>query len=308
LFLCGPSGVGKTHLLEGIWTEVRRRGGRRVIYLSSEQFTTYFLQALRGSGLPSFRQKYRAVDLLILDDVQFFAGKQATITELHYTIDALIRESRQIVMAADRAPAELNALGSELQNRLLGGLVCPLQPLDRATRAQVLAQLVAQRTVPIEPELLERIAERAPGDARQLIGALNRIWATSEALRQPISLTLVDEILDELFPHATSVIKLDDIQRVICDEFGIDPQTLRSDQRSRRVSYPRMLAMWLARKYTQAALTEIGDFFGRRSHSTVVSAQHKVEGWVSNGQQIDLKQQSCDVRAVLTRLERSLRA
>ncbi len=124
LFVHGPTGAGKTHLLEGIWSEVRRRGGRRIIYLSAEQFTTYFLQALRGSGLPSFRQKYRAVDLLVLDDVHFFAGKQATITELLHTIDALLRESRQVVLSADRPPSELRDLGGDLQARIHGGLVC----------------------------------------------------------------------------------------------------------------------------------------------------------------------------------------
>ena len=127
---------------------MRRRGGRRIIYLTAEQFTTYFLQALRGSGLPSFRQKYRAVDLLILDDVQFFVGKQATITELLHTLDALMRDAGQIVLAADRPPAELTSLGSELQTRISGGLVCAMQPLDPATRRTLLGQLAEQRQLP----------------------------------------------------------------------------------------------------------------------------------------------------------------
>ncbi len=139
-FVHGPTGVGKTHLLEGIWSEMRRRGGRRVIYLAAEQFTTYFLQALRGSGLPSFRQKYREVDLLIIDDVQFFAGKQATIIELLHTIDALLRESRQLVLAADRPLQELRGLGNEFAARTAGGLACGMQPLDFETRREVLRQ------------------------------------------------------------------------------------------------------------------------------------------------------------------------
>jgi chromosomal replication initiator protein len=308
LFIHGPSGVGKTHLLEGIWNRVRQRGGRRIIYLTAEQFTTYFLQALRGSGLPSFRQKYRAVDLLILDDVQFFAGKQATITELLHTLDALLRDSRQVVLAADRPPAELTMLGAELPARFSGGLVCTMSPLDTETRRAMLELLARRRELSLEAVALDRIAERTPGDARQLIGVLNRLWATSLTFERRLTLSLIDEVLDELFPTAGGMIKLDDIQRVVCDEFGLDPALLRSEKRSRSVSHPRMLAMWLARKHTHAALTEIGEFFGRRSHSTVLSAQHKVEGWVSNGQQLQCDRASCDVRSLLSRLERSLRA
>jgi chromosomal replication initiator protein len=308
LFVHGPSGVGKSHLLEGVWSEVRRRGGRRIIYLTAEQFTTYFLQALRGSGLPSFRQKYRAVDLLILDDVQFFVGKQATITELLHTLDALLRDSGQIVMAADRSQSELAVLGAELQARISGGLVCVMQPLDLDTRRTLLRQLTQRRQLPLEDAALDRIAQRAPGDARQLIGLVNRLWATSQTLKQQLSLAMIDQVVGELFPSAGGVIKLDDIQRVVCDEFGLDPDVLRSDRRARSVSHPRMLAMWLARKHTHAALTEIGEFFGRRSHSTVLSAQNKVEGWVLSGQLVKCDKSNCDVRALLTRLERTLSA
>jgi chromosomal replication initiator protein len=308
LFVHGPSGAGKTHLLEGIWSEVRRCGGRRIIYLTAEQFTTYFLQALRGSGLPNFRQKYRAVDLLILDDVQFFVGKQATITELLHTLDALLRDSGQIVMAADRPPNELAVLGAELQARISGGLVCPMQPLDVDTRRRLVSQLVQRRELTLDDASLDRIAERVPGDARQIVGVVNRLWATGQTLDRRPTPAMVDEVLGELFPNAGGVIKLDDIQRVVCEEFGLDPDVLRSDRRARSVSHPRMLAMWLARKFTQAALTEIGEFFGRRSHSTVLSAQHKVERWVTTGQTVKCDKSNCDVRALLTRLERSLRA
>jgi len=284
LFIHGPTGVGKTHLLEGIWSQVRRAGGRRIIYLSAEQFTTYFLQALRGgTGLPSFRQKYRAVDLFILDDVQFFEGKQATITELTHTIDALLRDSAQVVLAADRPAAELRHLGSDLQARISGGLVSQILPLDEATRLAVVRQLLNRRRLELSDGVAQRIAERMPGDARQLAGMINRLWAIDQTQTQPITLGIVDSAIDELCPETGGVIKLMDIQRAVCDEFGLQPDELCSGKRARSVSHPRMLAMWLARKYTRAALTEIGEFFGRRSHSTVVSAQNKVEGWVADG-------------------------
>jgi chromosomal replication initiator protein len=308
LFVHGPCGVGKTHLLEGIWSEVRRRGGRRIIYLTAEQFTIYFLQALRGSGLPNFRQKYRGVDLLILDDVQFFAGKQATITEVLHTLDALQRESSQIVLAADRPPAELTILGNELQARIGGGLVCPMHALDVDTRRTLLDALIERRQLQFDAAVRDRIAQRVPGDARQMIGLLNRLWATSQTLQCTPSLLMIDEVLDELFPTTGGMIKLEDIERVVCDEFGLEPALLRSDKRSRSVSHPRMLAMFLARKLTHAALTEIGEYFGRRSHSTVLSAQHKVEDWVERGQQLKCDKSQRDVQTLLSRLERNLRA
>ena len=308
LFFHGPSGCGKTHLLEGIWSEVRRRGGRRIIYLSAEQFTTYFLQALRGSGLPSFRQKYRAVDLFVLDDVQFFAGKQATVTELLHTMDSLLRESRQLVLAADRPPAELQGLGSDLQARIAGGLVCGIQPLDSEMRKTVLDNLAAQRSMPLSAQVRDLVAERTSGDARQLAGVINRLWATGMSLGYPPPDAMIDEILAELCPDASAIVNLQDIQRVVCDEFGLEPEQLCSNRRTRDVSHPRMLAMWLARKHTRAALTEIGEFFGRRSHSTVVSAQNKVDRWVNDGEQLSLTQHQGDVKLLLSRLERSLRA
>jgi chromosomal replication initiator protein len=308
LFVHGPSGAGKTHLLEGIWCDVRRRGGRRIIYLTAEQFTTYFLQALRGSGLPSFRQKYRAVDLLVLDDVQFFVGKQATLNELLHTLDALLRDGRQVVLSADRPPSDLVALGSELQARVSGGLVCAMEPLNHATRRELLQRLAEDRQVPLDDATLDRIAERATGDARQLQGMLNRLWATCQLDSSPLSEATIEGILDELYPPASNLIRLDDIQRVVCDEFGIDPAVLRSEKKARSVSHPRMLAMFLARKFTPAALTEIGEFFGRRSHSTVLSAQHKVEDWLTSGQRLRSDRGHCDVRTLLSRLERNLRA
>ena len=308
LLLHGPPGVGKTHLLEGAWSTVRARGGRRVVYLTAEQFTIYFLQALRGSGLPVFRQKYREMDLLILDDIQFFMGKQATISELLHTLDALVRQGRQVLLASDRGPGDLQQLGNEMRTRILGGCTCALQPLDDATRHQLAIRLLEQRQLTLADGLVERIVLRTPGDARQLSGVVNRLWATSRALQRSVSMSMVEEVLDEYFPNSGGVIRLDDVQRVICAEFNLDPQVLRSDRKTHDVSHPRMLAMWLARKLTGAALTEICEFFGRRSHSTVLAAQNKVEQWVQDGRQMNLGHRSCDVQTVLTRLERSLRA
>ena len=308
LFVHGPTGSGKTHLLEGIWSTVRKSSSRRsrIVYLSAEQFTTYFLQALKCGGLPGFRQKYRAVDLLIIDDVQFFAGKQATIVELLHTIDANLREGGQLVLAADRPPAELSQLGSELTARLSSGLVCEIKPLSKEVRQGILSNLAAERDLLLSPEMIEELAIQAPGDGRQLSGVINRLWVQSRGANSPVTMQMVHEVTSELFSHAASMIRLMDIERAICGEFGIDAGQLKSSNRTRNISHPRMLAMWLARKHTRAALTEIGEYFGRRSHSTVVSAQNKVEKWVSEGSKVQCSLKSCDVRDVVRRIEENL--
>ena len=308
LFVYGPSGSGKTHLLEGIWTAVRRQSQTaRCVYLRAEQFTSFFLEALQGSGLPSFRRKYRQADLLILDDVHFFAGKRATLVELQHTLDALLCEGRQIVLAADRSPGRLTALGPELMTRLSGGLVCGVDYPDRAARLNVLKRWAIERHVQVPRGVLQWVASQLPGDVRQLSGAVNRLQATCLAEGRPITRELAEKALGELIQSTRRVVNLGDIERAVCDTFGLEPRTLKSQRKTRSVSYPRMLAMWLARKYTRAALAEIGDFFGHRSHSTVISAGKNVDRWVSDGRSLLVAQRECGVADVISRIEESLR-
>jgi chromosomal replication initiator protein len=309
LFLYGPAGTGKTHLLEGIATAARReRSLRRVVMLSSEQFTSSFLEALRGSGLPSFRRKYRDVELLLIDDLQFFKGKEATIVELLHTVDSLLREGRQIVLAADRSPSELQALGAELIGRISSGLVCGLDPADQETRLGIARQMAAGHGVAVPEDVLHLIAAQVTGDARLIGGALNRLVATSEALGRKIDCRLAETALGEFFRMTRRVVQLADIESAVCDVFGIDVKSLQSGRKSRGLSQPRMLAMWLARKYTRAAFVEIGQYFGRRSHSTVISAQKQVESWVANGQKIQVGYGDCDIRDAIRRVETRLGA
>ena len=167
--------------------------GNRVVYLSAEQFTTQFLEALKGSGLPNFRQKYRRADMLLLDDVQFFAGKRATITEVQNTVDEMLRQGRQVVMAADRPPAQLAELGTALTTRLSSGMVCALQPGNQQMRLAIARQMCASRRLEIPTAVLQYIAQHMPGDARHFAGAINRLQATSLALGRSIDLQLARE-------------------------------------------------------------------------------------------------------------------
>ena len=309
LMFHGPTGVGKTHLLEGVWTAARKSHGRlTTIYLSAEQFTSQFLEALRGSGLPSFRRKYRGVGVLVLDDLQFFVGKRATQVELLHTIDTFLQEGRQLVFAADRSPPELPELGPELITRLTSGLVCRIEPPDHATRLGILGQMAKRMKLHVPADVQQFVASRLTSHARELSGALCRLSATSQSLGRPITLAMAEESLADLLTHSGRAVKLHDIEKAVCDVFGLEPASLQSDMKGKRVSHPRMLAMWLARKHTRAALSEIGHFFGRRSHSTVVSAQKRVDGWMTCGERLDLAEQHCPIDDAIRQVERRLAA
>lgn len=310
LLIHGLTSVGKTHLLEGIWTAAKKSCREmNTVYLSAEQFTSQFVDALRGgSGLPSFRRKYRGVGILILDDLQFLAGKRATQLELIHTIDTLLRDGRQLVFAADRPPNELTDLVPELVTRLKGGMVCRIDPPDFATRLGIVGQLSKRLGVDLPPEVQRFIASRLTTHARELSGAICRLQATSEALRQKITLPLAEEALSEMIHQSSRVVRLGDIQNAVCKVFGIEESSLQSDGKTKRLSHPRMLAMWLARKHTRAALSEIGEFFGRRSHSTVISAQKRVDQWMADGESLHLAERTWEIDEAIRQVERQLLA
>ncbi|MCC7086740.1 MAG: chromosomal replication initiator protein DnaA [Pirellulales bacterium] len=309
LLFHGPSGCGKTHLLEAIWTAAHAlRRSANVVFLSAEQFTTLFVEALRGAGLPSFRRKYRGVDLLIVDDVQFLEGKRATLVELLHTIDALHRDGKQLVFSADRSPAALGELGPELASRLAGGMTCSLEQPDLSLRIGLVQQFASRLDVEFPPAVAEYIAANVTTGAREISGAVNRIHAASRMLKEPISHELAEVSLAELLRHSRKAVRLTDIERAICDEFGLSNESLQSGGRTKAISSARMLAMFLARKHTRAGLAEIGQHFGRRSHSTVISAQKRVSDWLSNQSDIDLSERRCTVDEAIQRVEQRLRA
>jgi chromosomal replication initiator protein len=308
LFLYGPPGTGKTHLLEGIWNAVRNGQSRRVLYLTAEQFTSMFLEALRGTGLPSFRHKYRHVDLLLIDDVQFFLGKRATLVELQNTIDALLRERRQLVLAADRSPVELAKFGPVLTTRFSGGLVCGIEAPCSDTRREIVRKLAGRLSIRIPEEVQMLIAERMDGDARKLAGALHRLEAASRAFQRPIDLEFAHASLLDVFRATKKAVQLTDIERAVCDVFGLDPSSLQSSGKARLVSQPRALAMWLARRHTRAAYSEIGAYFGRRSHSTVISAEKQVGRWLADCEPIRLAHGQCAITEAIRRVENQMRA
>jgi chromosomal replication initiator protein len=308
ILFCGPTGVGKTHLLRGVLREFRRHQPHAAAaYLSAEQFTTGFVEAIRGGGLPSFRQKCRGARLLVIDDVQFFAGKQRTVEELQHTVDALLADGRQLVLGSDRSLAELRALGPEMTSRLSGGLVCEIEPPEFATRVSILRRLASEMQLTLGDDVLRAVATQITAGARELRGALHRLAVESQAAGQPMTRELADRALADMARHCTRPVRLADVEDAVCDMFGIDPAQLRSERKARSVSEPRILAMWLARKYTRSAWSEIGEFFGRRSHSTVISAHRRVEKLISSQAQIELNDRQCGVEEAIRRLEQKLR-
>jgi chromosomal replication initiator protein len=306
VLLHGPCGSGKSHLLQAFSHEVRQGGHSRVLGITSAQFTTDFLEALRQRCMPIFRKRYRELDLLLIDDLQFFEGKRATIVELLQTLDNLIRQGSQVVLAADRPPAEMAFLGSELSTRLSSGLVCRMDYPGFDAREEIVARMSSKREINLSPAIQKMVAERVSGDVRQINGAINQIYAHMLVNKKRMTIERATSIVDEILHCHRRPLSLAEIERAVCDVFGLEPKSLRSDEKSKIVSQPRMLAMWLSRKHTRAALSEIGDYFGGRAHSTVISANNKVQSWVKKGASIGVRHTQCSVEDAVRRIEANL--
>lgn len=308
LYIHGPSGSGKTHLLEGIYglAQQRKELGR-VVYLSAEQFTTFFLEALQSSGVASFRRKYRDVGVLIIDDVQFFAGKRATKTELLHTLDAITRRGGQVILAGNQRPTELSALGTELVARFSSGLICKVDPLDETCKQIMIERLAEKRGVQLTEAITHWLMRQLPGEGRLISGAINRLWAYSAVQSNALTIPLLEDLLADLIPQRSSMMRLDDVEEAVCKVFGVDTKLLRSQSKSRRASNPRMLAMWLARKHTGSALSDICQHFNRRSHSTVISAEKKVNKWLSEDSIVQIADRSLKAKEAIELAESELR-
>ena len=309
LYIYGQTSVGKTHLLEGIYSEARKnKRSKPPMYMTAEQFTSSFVECVRpgGSGTPGLRNKFRGISMLLIDDIPFLAKKTATQAELLQIIDALKNEGVQLVFTGDRPLKELVGLRSELISRLESGMVCGIGSAERETLLAIFVQMVQQRNLSIPDEVCRFVVSRLNIHARQLSGALNRLHASILADGKPITLEVVERILDDLIRNNRKAVRLPDVEKAVCELFGIVDNSLQTKSRSKHVSHPRMIAMWLARKYTRSALSEIGKYFGNRTHSTVVSAQKKVDKWIEENTELMCFDQSCTVVDIIQKLERNL--
>jgi chromosomal replication initiator protein len=279
LFLYGPPGVGKTHLLHSIGNYVRAYGGGATVRCTTaEAFTNAFLGALHGGNVDAFKERFRGVDVLLIDDVQFLESKARTEEEFFHTFNALHDAGSQVVLTSDRLPRDLAALEDRLRERFESGLVADIQAPDLATRMTVLRKRVHHDGIVLEDDAaLEVIAHRIDANMRALEGALIRVVAYHSLTGRPIDAALAEEVLTGLYPGqkaprraATPTVDL--IQAATCELFGLSRDELLSDTRSARISGPRQLAMYLSREYTSQSLPAIGQAFGGRNHTTVMHA------------------------------------
>lgn len=307
LFLYGGSGVGKTHLLEGIFRELRRYE-LKVALIRAETFVNYFTSAIRSGGMPAFRQKFRNIDALLVDEVDFLDGKQRTQEEFLSTFKQLESQGAQIVLTCDRHPRLLSKLGDELVTRFLSGLVCRIEPPDFETRKCIARRKAAGLKADFSDDVLDFVARRFKNNVRELEGALNCLDTYRSVLGKRLSPAVARRVLSELERDCIRIVRLTDVENVVCRFFGLEPEALKSSSRHRSVSQPRMLAMFLARKHTQAAYSEIGKHFGGRNHSTVMSAEKKVHGWLRDESSIRVAANSWPLGEIVSALEEQLLA
>ena len=310
LLIHGPSGSGKSHLLEAATNEYRRRlRAKRCVFLTAEQFTNQFVASLRDNrGLPMFRRKYRDLDLLAIDDIQFLAGKNATLNEFQFTLDHLVRQGKQVIVSADRPPMELDTLGCDLLNRLANGLMCPLMFPNLQGRKSIIASMCQQRNFVIGDDVVNLIAEQMTRDVRRLSGAINRLRAVSISTGvEKVTVEFASQVLQDLISLSSIGTSMVTIEQAVCNLTGLKPADIRSSSRRKSISSARMLAMYLAREHTTAALSEIGDYFGGRSHSTVVAARKKVSSLIEDDSEIDLANSKVKVKVAIDRIQSKLR-
>ncbi len=277
LFIHGPCGVGKTHLLQGLCNAVAE-GHPRLgwTYTTAEQFTNEFVQAIRSKNVDRFRKGYRRLDLLAIDDVHFLAAKKATQEEFLHTFNTIEAAGKQVVMASDAHPRMLGQLTQQLVSRFLAGMVVRIDPPDRATRLRILERTARRLNLQAGRDALNYIALHIRGSVRELEGALVKLAALAELGREPVSLDLARDALADFLVQTDSAVTLGDIETVVSAFFGITPADLHSTRRTHTVSLGRAIAMHLARRHTRMSFPEIGRFMGK-NHSSVVLAVQRVQ-------------------------------
>ncbi|HYM72851.1 MAG TPA: chromosomal replication initiator protein DnaA [Stellaceae bacterium] len=278
LFLYGGVGLGKTHLMHAIAWHVRNHApARKVIYLSAEKFMYQFIRALRFRSTMDFKEQFRSVDLLMIDDVQFISGKESTQEEFFHTFNALVDQNRQIVISADKSPADLEKLEERMRSRLGWGLVADIHPTTYELRLGILQSKAEQMGLHLPQKVMEFLAHKIASNVRELEGALNRIAAHVNLVRREVTLEATQELLQDLLRANERRVTIDEIQRRVAEHFNIKMAEMISSRRARVVARPRQVAMYLAKQLTSRSLPEIGRKFGGRDHTTVMHAVRKIE-------------------------------
>jgi chromosomal replication initiator protein len=277
LFIYGGVGLGKTHLLQAIGNFVVEQNPQiRVLYISSEKFMNDFIQAIQSGRQQDFRNKYRTVDVLLIDDIQFWEGKEATQEEFFHTFNVLYEAQKQIVATSDSHPKEIK-LEERLKNRFEMGLITDIQEPDLETRIAILRKKAETEGILVPNEVTAFIANHAKANIRELEGSLLRVIAFGALTRQEISIELAREVLKDSLPKDERPISVDAIQRVVADRYHCKFTDMKSRKRTKQIAFPRQIAMFLSRELTHHSLSEIGAAFGGKDHTTIIHAYEKIE-------------------------------
>ncbi|MBT7507013.1 MAG: chromosomal replication initiator protein DnaA, partial [Rhodospirillales bacterium] len=278
LFLYGGVGLGKTHLMHAIAWHIRQvTPQRNVMYLSAEKFMYQFVRALREQNTVDFKQQFRSVDVLMIDDVQFISGKDSTQEEFFHTFNALVDQGRQIVISADKSPSDLEGMEERLISRLNCGLVADIHATTYELRLGILQSKAEQMGVEVPPKVLEFLAHKITSNVRELEGGLNRVVAHSQLIGRDISLETTQEVLHDLLRANDRRVTIEEIQKRVSQHFNIRVSDMHSARRARSVARPRQVAMYLAKQLTSRSLPEIGRKFGGRDHTTVMHAVKRID-------------------------------
>jgi chromosomal replication initiator protein len=287
LFIYGGVGLGKTHLLHAIGNAVLQRSPQaRVLYMSSETFTNELILALRHARMEEFKRKLRAIEVLMIDDIQFISGKERTQEEFFHTFNALYSAKRQIIITSDKIPTDIPGIEERLQTRFSWGLTADLQAPDFETRVAILKQKALIEDFQLPEQVSHLIAERISSNVRELEGALTRLHAVSTLQHVPISMDMARMALKPLLQPKVVNLTVDDIKRAVASHFSLKVSDIISKRRTKNLSFPRHIAMYLCRKHTTASYPEIGEHFGGRDHSSVIHAATVVSTKISTDAQV----------------------
>jgi chromosomal replication initiator protein len=299
LFIYGGVGLGKTHLMHAIGHYVLQHArGMTLTYISSERFMNEMINAVRYDRVLDFRERYRSVDVLLVDDIQFLAGKEGTQTEFFHTFNALYDSQKQIVLSSDCPPHEIPALEERLRSRFEWGLIADIQPPDLETKVAILKRKAEAEAVPLADDVAIYIAGKIKSNIRELEGSLIRLVAYASLTGREISVSLAQEVLKKILSHEEKAVTIDMIQKYVSDFYQLKIVDLKSRNNSKSVAMPRQIAMYLCKTLTSASLPEIGKSFGGKHHSTVIHSIRKIE---------DLRQRDGDFNTLISNFVESFR-
>ena len=298
LFLYGGVGLGKTHLMQAVGHLIKGKWREmRLAYVSSENFTNEVINSLRYDRMVSFRDKYRNVDILLMDDIQFIAGKERTQEEFFHTFNTLYEAQKQVVISSDCPPKEIPGLEERLRSRFAWGLTADLQAPDLETKRAILAKKSESQGITLPDDVSDFVARKIKSSIRDLEGALTRLLAYSSLRGTALSLSMAQDVLKNLVDLEERRVSIENIQRAVCREFGISLPQLKAKDNSRGISYPRQIAMFLAKEMTPASLPQIGREFGGKHHTTVLHSINKIAG---------LREKDRDLNRLINKLRDSL--